>query len=182
MTTTGFRILLSALLAAVLFVTPASRAEEITAGGERKVVITASKFFYYRDRNYVEYQDNVRMVDGARVLTCTRLRAYVEGATQKLTRAEAEGNVVMTEADRRALSGFAVYYRVEDKLVLTRDPVLHMGPNTITGDTITFFLKSEDVIVEGNVHSELFPSEKTGSETAAPAPVAPVPVAPRRQP
>ncbi len=149
-----------ALLLLCTLLLPAA-AEEIAGTGANtgRVVITSGRFMYYRDKNYVEYLDNVRMVDGARVLTCARLLAYIDPQTKKMNRAEAIGSVVMTEGTRRALAGRANYYRTEEKVILTENPVLHQEVNVVSGDVITFFLNSENVVVEGNVRAELYPDQ-----------------------
>ncbi|HNW94040.1 MAG TPA: LptA/OstA family protein [bacterium] len=150
-------------------------AEDVASPGGR-IVITANKFFYYRDKNYVEYTDNVRMVDGQRVLTCARLLVYVDPQTKKMNRAEAIGSVVMTEPGRRAVAGRANYYRTEEKVILQENPVLYQDINVISGDLITFFLSSENVVVEGNVHCELYPEQLQDTAPRAPA----TPAAPAR--
>ena len=154
---------------------PAAAENAPGAAGASRIVITASRFFYYREKNYVEYTDNVKMVDGQRVLTCARLLAYIDPATKKMNRAEAIGNVVMTEPGRRATAGLANYYRDAEKVVLQDSPVLYQDINVIRGDLITFFLKSEDVVVEGNVYAELYPDQL--SDTAPRVVPAAVPAA-----
>lgn len=168
--------LLAVLLAFTLLL-PAA-AEDLPVGGNR-IVITSGRFFYYRDKNYVEYIDNVKMVDGQRILTCARLLAYIDPVTKKMNRGEAIGNVVMTEPGRRATAGRANYYRTEEKIVLNDNPVLYQDINVISGDQITFFLNNENLMVEGNVHAELYPDQLNDTAPRpVPAPAAPAPAAP----
>ena len=65
---------------------------------------------------------------------------------------EAEGSVVIEKPDGNATSGRAIYYKDEDKVLLTESPVAWQNGTRVTGTRMTIFLKEERSIVEGDAH------------------------------
>jgi len=74
---------------------------------------------------------------------------------------EALGSVIIEKADGNASSGRAVYYKDEDKVVLTESPKAWQNGTQVTGKRITIFLKEERSIVEGGAHV-IIPEEAEG--------------------
>lgn len=74
---------------------------------------------------------------------------------------EALGSVIIEKADGNASSGRAVYYKDEDKVVLTQSPKAWQNGTQVTGKRITIFLKEERSIVEGGAHV-IIPEEAGG--------------------
>ncbi len=74
---------------------------------------------------------------------------------------EAQGSVIIEKADGNASSGRAVYYKDEDKVVLTESPKVWQNGTQVTGQRITIFLKEERSIVEGGAHV-IIPEEADG--------------------
>lgn len=71
---------------------------------------------------------------------------------QQVDVAEAQGRVIMEKADANATSGRAVFYNDEEKVVLTESPVAWQNGTRITGLRMTFYLKEERFVVEGESH------------------------------
>ena len=71
---------------------------------------------------------------------------------QKVDVVEAQGHVIIEKEDGKATSGRAVYYKDEDKVVLTESPVAWQNGTRVTGSRMTIFLKEERSIVEGGSH------------------------------
>ncbi len=71
---------------------------------------------------------------------------------QKVDIVEAQGTVIIEKGDIRATSGRAVYYKDEEKVILTESPVAWQKGTRITGSRMTFYLKKERSVVEGGAH------------------------------
>ena len=76
---------------------------------------------------------------------------------------EAEGSVVIEKSDGNATSGRAIYYKDEDKVLLTESPVAWQNGTRVTGTRMTIFLKEERSIVEGDAHV-VIPEEEEGNK------------------
>jgi lipopolysaccharide export system protein LptA len=60
-----------------------------------------------------------------------------------------EGNVRISQKDSLATGRQAIYYRSDNKVVLTGEPRVQRGKDVIKGNSITVFIDSEKSIVEG---------------------------------
>ena len=60
------------------------------------------------------------------------------------------GGVEITQGDRTAQGDQAVYYPIEEKVVLTGDPaqVVESNKDTVTGRQLTFFIGDERLLIE----------------------------------
>ena len=82
---------------------------------------------------------------------------------EQLDMIEAQGSVVIEKADGSATSGRAVYYKDEEKLLLTESPVAWQNGTRVTGTRMTIFLKEDRSIVEGGAHV-VIPEEEEGKK------------------
>lgn len=84
-----------------------------------------------------------------------------------LERIDVDGNVRITHKNILATGQHAVYYRSENKFVLTGKPRVQQNKNFIQGDKITHYLDSEKSIVEGGssgpVEATIFSTRSGGS-------------------
>jgi lipopolysaccharide export system protein LptA len=87
----------------------------------------------------------------------------IEG-TGELSRIEARGNVRITQGDRIVTGEQVVFYRGEQKAVVTGAPVLQEGENVIEGDRVIVYLQEKRGVVEGakerRVSATIYPSDK----------------------
>ncbi len=67
----------------------------------------------------------------------------------KIARIEAQGHVRLVQEDKVASGEQAIYYKAEEKIVLTGNPQLWRGESNIKGDRITFFLNDNRAVVTG---------------------------------
>lgn len=85
----------------------------------------------------------------------------------RIDRIVVEGNVRITQKDIVATGKHAVYYRSDNKVVLTGTPRVQREKDFIKGASITLFLDSEKSIVEGGpsgpVEATIYSSETGGS-------------------
>ncbi len=79
-----------------------------------------------------------------------------EPLSQKIEQIEATGNVVFERLNGKATSGRAVYYKDEEKVILTESPVAWQNGAKVTGSRMTIFLKEERSIVEGESQVTIF--------------------------
>lgn len=70
----------------------------------------------------------------------------------KIDLIEAKGNVIIEKSTGRATCGQAVYYRDEEKIVLTESPVAWQGGTRVSGPKMTMYLKEDRSVVEGGTH------------------------------
>lgn len=82
---------------------------------------------------------------------------------EQLDMIEAQGSVIIEKADGNATSGRAVYYKDEEKVLLTESPVAWQNGTRVTGKRMTIFLKEGRSIVEGGAHV-VIPEEEEGKK------------------
>ena len=69
---------------------------------------------------------------------------------EKISRIVARGQVRFVQEDRLATGQEAVYYKDKDELVLTGNPQIWRGENSVKGERITFNLKDNKMHVESS--------------------------------
>jgi lipopolysaccharide export system protein LptA len=74
---------------------------------------------------------------------------------------EATGRVRIEKDDGTATCQKAVYYKDEEKIVLTGSPVAWQKGTRVSGNVITMFLAEDRSIVEGDSHVLLEPEQGT---------------------
>ena len=110
---------------------------------------------------YWEGESRARIEQGAEVDTeqgsiqADRIDLYFSDAgaangTKQLSRADANGNVVVRQEDRRGTSGRAEYTASEGKFVLSQgNPMLYSSTgDTTTGRQLTFFFADDRIVVD----------------------------------
>jgi len=100
--------------------------------------------------------------------------------SSKLQTVIAIGSVRIDQGTRCAVAGRASFEQSKRTLVLTENPVVHDGPNEVTGDRITVFIDENRSIVEGGpkrVKATLIPGKKEGTDGTKPAKPRPTEVA-----
>ena len=109
---------------------------------EGMVVLKKGDLVMRSNHMVVTFKKDVR--DGSR---------QTEGGTaHQVDRIEASGKVVIEKSDGKATCGRALYYKDEEKLVLTESPVVWQGGTKVEGSQMTMFLQEERSIVEGGSH------------------------------
>ena len=102
-----------------------SAKESVTFEGN--VVVTQEGVTLYADRVFAEYSREVK-------------------AIEKIT---AEGNVRVIQAGREARAARAVFYNLEQRIVLSGGADLAYGGNTLKGETMTLYLRENRSVVTG---------------------------------
>lgn len=71
---------------------------------------------------------------------------------RNVERIEAKGHVVIKKAEGKAVCQYAVYYKDEEKIVLTGSPVAWQDGTRVSGKKMTMYLKENRSLVEGDSH------------------------------
>ena len=95
-----------------------------------------------------------------------RLIIEYSGEPREIDQVVAEGDVRIEQEKKVATGDQAIFYRREGRIVLTGDPKVVEGENSVAGEEITIFLDEQKSIVKGGeggrVNAVLIPtSEKT---------------------
>lgn len=107
---------------------------------------------------------------------CHKIVVYYEEAPEKkgsketgtkIDKIVATGDVKIVRAEGGVATGQkAVYYQLDEKLVLTGNPVVKEKNNFVEGDRITLFLKEDRSVVESlqdkKVRAVIFPGKEKG--------------------
>lgn len=122
--------------------------------------------------NKVVYRGTVNVVQGDVAIDCKELVVNLARAQGKddlqLQEVVAIGDVVITQGQRKATGGRAVFDQVKRQVTLLENPVLRDGPNEVAGERIVVFLDENRSVVESSpkkrVSAILYPgSGKPGS-------------------
>lgn len=122
------------------------RADEL---GRLPIEITADRLNADSARESVTFEGNVMAVQGDVTLYAERLFAVYSRDVRAIERITAEGKVRVVHAGREARAARAVFYNLEQKIVLTGGADLVQGENTLKGDTVTIFLRENRSVVTG---------------------------------
>lgn len=83
------------------------------------------------------------------------------GGARAVDQIVAKGKVVIEKAKGRATCGYAVYYKDEEKIVLTESPVAWQDGTRVSGPKMTMYLKENRSVVEGGTRVVIAEQEGT---------------------
>jgi lipopolysaccharide export system protein LptA len=126
------------------------------------VVLTRGTLIVYSDRMVVSFRNQEADVDSKKASDAAKIAATpAKGPETVSNRAvsliEATGRVKIEREAGNATCQKAVYYRDEDKIVLTGDPVAWDKGTRVSGKRITMFLAEDRTVVEGGSHVRIEP-------------------------
>ncbi len=126
--------------------------------------ITSDRVETYSKENLVVFKGNVMARQRDVVIYADRLEAVIIEDGKGIERVIANGNVKIQQGLRAATCQKAVFYNLDQKAVLTGDPKVWEGENTVSGDEIVFDIKQDRVEVKGGQgeggKARIFPGEK----------------------
>lgn len=143
--------------------------------------------------NRVVYRGTVNVVQGDVAIDCKELVVNLARAGAKddlqLQEVVAIGDVVITQGERKATGGRAVFDQVKRQVTLLENPMLRDGPNEVAGERIVVFLDENRSVVESSpkkrVSAILYPGkngdkggEKSGDKSGDKLDVAQQPKSP----
>ncbi len=94
-------------------------------------------------RRQGELQGSASPKDGAGITTTSN---------RSIDRAEATGHVKIKQENSNATCQKAVYFRDEEKIILTGNPVVWEKGTRVSGRQITIYVNEERSVVEGDTH------------------------------
>ena len=135
------------------------------AASRNPTTITSGTMIAYGKSQKAIFEKSVVLTRDGMVIRADRMTVYFkkdkakktedssdDSFGQKVDVVDAQGSVVIEKADTKATSGRAVYDKDEEKVVLTESPVAWQKGTRITGLRMTFYLKEERFVVEGESH------------------------------
>jgi lipopolysaccharide export system protein LptA len=138
--------------------------QESQAVFDGAVVLTRGTLIVYSDRMVVSFRNQ----DGAGndpkkanepVKTVSPAKGPDTVSNRAVSQIEATGRVKIERDAGNATCQKAVYYRDEDKIVLTGDPVAWDKGTRVSGKRITMFLAEDRTVVEGGSRVRIEPEE-----------------------
>ncbi len=139
--------------------------------------ITSDRLEAYKEKEMASFSGHVVATQDDWVIQSDALTFYFEKAeasdqvgskkiegTGGLSRIEARGNVRITQGERIVTGEQAIFYREEQKVIVTGNPILKEGENIIKGDRVIVYLEEKRGMVEGakgkRVSATIYPGEK----------------------
>jgi lipopolysaccharide export system protein LptA len=143
---------------------PAKKASPfgLTSSGQ-PITIQADALEVDYKRNQIVYKGDVVAVQGDTTIRSDSLVAYYQEGFKVLKEVVASGRVKITQGERVATSGKAIFSQEKQSVVMTENPVIRQEGNEVTGARITLYLDEERTIVEGGeqrVKAVLHPDQK----------------------
>ncbi|HVF29877.1 MAG TPA: LPS export ABC transporter periplasmic protein LptC [Pyrinomonadaceae bacterium] len=114
------------------------------------VHVSAQKMTYNRDSRVVRYENNVDIRQGTDRILGSVANVYLDERNE-LSRSDVEGNVVITQPNRRAAGDFAQYIAADESVALRGNPARVEDPEngTSSGAQMTLYLRNNRVVSEG---------------------------------
>lgn len=91
--------------------------------------------------------------------------SYVQGEKRQIETVVAEGDVRIVQLNRVATGGKATLYHKEGRIVLSDEPRVVQGENTVEGERIIVYLNDNRSIVEGSSERRVKAVFTPGEET-----------------
>ena len=125
------------------------------------VVLTRGTLVVYSDRMVVSFRNQEVGTDSKKAVEGKGPSSPAKGpdtvSNRAVTQIEATGRVKIERDAGNATCQKAVYYRDEDKIVLTGDPVAWDKGTRVSGQRITMFLGEDRTVVEGGSRVRIEP-------------------------
>ncbi|MDD7983620.1 LptA/OstA family protein [Lentisphaera marina] len=145
-----------------------SAAEKIADTNEVKeekteeVIITSDTldFFNQDKKRMAIFEHNVHVTRGKMTMTAKKMTCYLN-TKNEIHLIIAEGDVVITEEDKKSTSQKVAYSPKEKKIILIRQPVIYMNENKIEARRITIYQITGDVFFDEPVMHTLIKDEPT---------------------
>lgn len=150
------RLILAVFMLFALFSTGFGQGEDTN-----KTVVTADRLTYNYKQYTAVFESHVIVVDPRMRIESDELR-IIFSKTNSVKSITAIGNVHLKSEDKTATCNRAVYLAETEEVVLTGNARLNRGRDTITGDSIKFFLDEDRVVVEGGTQLMIFPEQNQG--------------------
>ncbi|HTY56989.1 MAG TPA: LptA/OstA family protein [Candidatus Binataceae bacterium] len=126
--------------------------------GKQPIDIRSDTLDFDYKGHKVVYHGHVQASQGSGSLSSDNLEVLYGNDFKDLKKAIATGNVHITQGGRWATGERADLDQVARTVVLTGSPVIHDGPDQVTGTRILIYLDTDKSVVE-KAHAVIFPRQ-----------------------
>jgi lipopolysaccharide export system protein LptA len=142
------------------------------------IQVVADRLEAFDAEKLVVFSGNAVAVQGDKVIKSDKISLYYKkekspaktkpakdfSPAGDLERIEARGHVTVTQGPKVVTGELAIYYQDEQKIVMTGNPLMRDGNNTIAGDRIVVFVNENRGVVERSdnkrVTATIYPGDK----------------------
>lgn len=117
--------------------------------GKTPIDITADRLSADSAKESVTFEGNVVVTQDDVTLHADRVFAEYSREARAIDKITAEGNVRVIQTGREARAARAVFYNLEQRIVLSGGADLDYGGNTLKGETMTLYLRENRSVVTG---------------------------------
>ena len=142
-------LLLLAVLAVPDGIAEEKKAVRLGEMGRQPIEVTADRLNADSASESVTFEGNVVAIQADVTLHADRLFAEYSREERNIEKITAEGNIRVIQGGREARAARAVFYNLEQRIVLTGGADLAQGENTLQGDTVTIYLRENRSVVTG---------------------------------
>jgi len=131
------------------------------ADGATNTVITSKRMSYDYTRAIAVFEEDVVVVDPQMKILSDRMNVIFD-KNNTVKSVTAIGNVRIAQAEKRATCNQAVYITLTGEIIMTGDPKLYRGRDSLAGTKITFWTNEDRVTCE-KPHLVIFPEGDNAS-------------------
>ena len=150
------------LAAAARAADPAPAAPAPAKADADMTVITSERLTFDYQKHFALFEENVVVTDPQLRILADRLTVLFDGSN-KAQSVRAEGNVFLTQEDKKAKADLATYDVASGEIVLTGNPQVTRGQDVLTGDKITFWRNDNRMKVDRRAKLMLYPDGSSKS-------------------
>lgn len=103
----------------------------------------------FDEEKYVVFKGNVVAKQEDLYIFSDTMEAYVDAETNEIGKAYAKGNVKIVKRERTATCKEALFDNKEGTIVLKGNVIVYSGTDRLTGDTVTYYVNEDRVVVQG---------------------------------
>ncbi|MDX2494199.1 MAG: lipopolysaccharide transport periplasmic protein LptA [Desulfuromusa sp.] len=119
------------------------------------IEITSQKLEVLQQQRQSIFTGDVVAKQGDMTLFAEKLIVFLHQDQDQVERLEAIGGVRVLQLDRIATAEKAVFYQLEEKLVLSGNAEVTQGKNEISGDEITLYLKENRTLITSSENNRV---------------------------
>jgi lipopolysaccharide export system protein LptA len=148
------------------------------SSSDEPILVESRELEFDYQSNRVFYRGEVKAKQGDVTIDCDELIVFFDRADDvrqaELRAVVATGNVVITQGERRATGGKAVFNQVDRQIALLENPILRDGKNEVRGDRLTVYLDEGRSVMESakgtkeRVSAVLYPGSQSAKKEKAP--------------
>ncbi len=119
------------------------------------IEITAQKLELIQQQRQSIFTGDVVATQGDMTLSADKLTVFLLENQDQIDRLEAVGTVKVVQLDRVATADRAVFYQLEEKLVLSGHAVVVQDNNKVSGEEIVIYLKENRSVIKSSNNSRV---------------------------